>query len=282
MTVSVPGHWPEYLAEAWGLAFFMLSAAAFGVLLFHPASPASAILPSTFARRALMGLAMGLTALVNVHSPWGRRSGCHLNPALTLTFLQLGKVQPRDAYWYVTAQFLGGAFGALGSVLLLRMWLSHPAVNYVVTVPGPYGHVPAFAAELVLSMMLVYLVLAVSSRPRWARCTGVVVAAFIGLAITFESPLSGMSLNPARTVASALAAGRWEGLWIYFVAPVLGMLLGAAAFVRVRGRDPFCAKLDHDQRVRCIFCDHIAGAEMIRGNPAGPAGISASQPQLET
>lgn len=273
-------HWPEYLAESWGLALFMLSASAFGVLLFHPGSPVVSLVPSLLARRALMGLAMGATALLNIHSSWGRRSGCHLNPAVTLTFLQLGKVHPGDAYWYVAAQFAGGILGALGSALVLQAWIGHPEVNYVVTVPGMAGAGAAFVAELVLSVTLMYLVLSFSSRPGAARFTGLAVASLIGLAITFESPVSGMSLNPARTVGSALPSGVWDGLWIYLVAPPLGMLMGAAAFVRVHGRKAFCAKLDHAQRVRCIFCGH-AGLK-AHGNPAVAMSVSTSQPRLES
>src|SRR5947209_10287552 len=81
---SIAGHWPEYLIEAAGLGLFMLSACTFGVLLEHPMSPVSAWIESPMARRALIGIAMGLTAIGIVYSPWGKRSGAHLNPALTL------------------------------------------------------------------------------------------------------------------------------------------------------------------------------------------------------
>ena len=90
-------HYPEYLMEAAGLGLFMVSACGFGVLLNHPESPALAALPDAFLRQALMGLAMGATAAGLVYSPWGRRSGAHMNPAVTLAFLALGKVQARVA-----------------------------------------------------------------------------------------------------------------------------------------------------------------------------------------
>jgi aquaporin Z len=80
------GHLPEYLMEALGLGLFMASAGAFATLLFHSASPVPAAVPDPLARRALMGLAMGLTAVGNIYSPWGQRSGAPLNPATTLTF----------------------------------------------------------------------------------------------------------------------------------------------------------------------------------------------------
>src|SRR5262245_41673553 len=178
----------------------MLSASGFGILLFHPASPVVQALPSLMLRGLLMGVAMGLTNVVNVYSPWGRRSGAHLNPAVTLTFLRLGKVRPRDVVGYIAAQFLGGLAGTGLAVLLFRPWIGDPSVNYVATLPGQWGLAVAFGAELVISCGLMLLVLTVSSRPGLARFTGCYAGAMVALYITFETPLSGMSMNPARTV----------------------------------------------------------------------------------
>src|SRR5690242_13308176 len=92
-TASV--HWREALMEALGLCLFMVSAGVFGTLLEYPGSPIHRAISDPFARRALMGLAMGLTAIGLVYSPWGRRSGAHLNPAFTWTFFRLGRVRGR-------------------------------------------------------------------------------------------------------------------------------------------------------------------------------------------
>jgi len=106
-------HWPEYLMELTGLGLFMISASVTTVALEHPSSPAQALIPDPVARRALIGIAMGLTAAALVYSPWGQQSGAHLNPAVTLTFLRLGKIAPRDAALYIGAQFVGGLAGIL-------------------------------------------------------------------------------------------------------------------------------------------------------------------------
>lgn len=116
----------------------------------------------------------------------------------------------------------------------------------------------AFLAEFVLTFVLMLVVLAVNNS-RYGRLTGLVVGVMVATFITVEAPLSGMSMNPARSFASAAVSGIWTHLWVYFVAPPLGMLLAARVFVWVKGRVAVrCAKLDHDGRFRCIFCGHHA------------------------
>ncbi len=255
---ALPRAWAEYAAEAFGLGLFMVMACTFSVLLFHPASPAVAAIPSPPARRALMGLTMGATLVVNIYSPWGRRSGAHLNPAFTLAFMRLGKVRPALVTGYVVAQFAGGLLGTLLAAACLAPWIAHPAVDYATTVPGPWGTAAAFAGEAGITFLQMGVVLAMVSRPRLERWTGVVAAALVALYITVESPVSGMSMNPARTLGSAIPARHWTALWVYFAAPLLGTFGAAELFRRTpAGRAAFCAKLRHDERVRCPFCGHV-------------------------
>ena len=254
MLRALEEHWPEYLAEALGLGLFMVSACVFGTLLGHPGSPAARAIPDGLARRLLMGLAMGFTAVALIYSPWGRRSGAHLNPATTLTFWRLGKVAGPDAAWYALAQALGGVAGVLAAAALIGPALADPSVHYVATVPGPGGIAAAFLAEVVITFVLMAVVLRVSNTGRLAAYTGLFAGALVAAYITFEAPVSGMSMNPARSFASALPAGDWETLWIYFVAPPIGMLLAAELYVRRLGlARVFCAKLHHDRVSRCIF-----------------------------
>lgn len=248
-----PLHWREALMEALGLGLFMVAAGGFGTLLEHPGSPVHAAITDAFVRRALMGLAMGATAIGLVYSPWGRRSGAHLNPAFTLIMLRLGRVKARDAVAYILAQFAGGAAGVLLVAAFLREAFLQPPVAAVATLPGPAGLAVAFLAELAISFALVLMVLTLGAFQRLGRHTGLFVGALLFLYITFEAPLSGMSMNPARTLASALPLGDWRGLWIYFTAPPLGMLLAAEAHVRVaRSKRAGCAKVAHS--FPCIFC----------------------------
>src|SRR6266496_5613366 len=103
MIRALQEHWPEYLIEAWALGTFMISAAMFTALLEYPASPVHQAIPNAFLRRSLIGLAMGFTAIALIYSPWGQRSGAHMNPATTLTFLHLRKIAPWDGFFYIAA-----------------------------------------------------------------------------------------------------------------------------------------------------------------------------------
>ncbi len=265
MNATLRAHWPEYLIEAAGLAAFMISACGFGVLLFHPASPAYPALGNDLARRAVMGVAMGATAVAIIYSPWGQRSGAHINPSTTLAFLRLGKVTFADAVFYVAAQFVGAVAGVAISWALLGSRLAHPSSNFVATVPGSAGVLVAFGAEVAISFLLMLVVLSVSSS-RFQRLTGLCAGILVALYITLEAPVSGMSMNPARSLGSAVFAdGAFTPLWIYFLGPPLGMQL-AAALVPAGARRG-CAKLDHPRSRPCIFCG--------QGRPAQPPRATA-------
>jgi aquaporin Z len=246
-------HWREYLIEVAALSTFMVSAATMTVMLEHPQSPLRGVIADPMSRRMLMGIAMGLTAASIIYSPWGRRSGAHMNPAVTLTFFRLGKIDRRDAMAYVGAQFVGGVLGISLAAFALARWISDPAVNYVATAPGAFGQAAAFAGEASISFLMMLVVLTASNERRVAPFTGVIVAMLIATFITLEAPLSGMSMNPARSLGPDVVGDMWRGLWIYFVAPPLGMLAAAETYVRARGRLSIrCAKLHHD-RGPCIF-----------------------------
>jgi aquaporin Z len=132
--------------------------------------------------------------------------------------------------------------------------LGAPDVLYVATVPGPLGPLGALAGEAAITFVLMSVVLRASNTARLAPLTGLFAGALVAAYITLEAPLSGMSMNPARSLASALPAGTWPSLWIYFTAPPLGMLMAAELYVRRRGlAGVFCAKLHHDASSRCIF-----------------------------
>lgn len=253
LSAALRDHWPEYGSEALGIGLFMIAAVGGTVVLEHPASPVRAALSDAFVRRALLGLAMGATAIALVHSPFGQRSGAHFNPALTFAFLRLGKVAPADALLYAIAQFAGAIAGVAVIGAVLGALAGHPVVRFAATLPGAPDWI-AFAAEVAISFGMMGTVLVASNTPVLERFTAILCGGLIALYITFEAPVSGMSMNPARTLGSAASASVFASIWIYFVAPPIGMLLAAEAFVRLRGaRAVYCAKLHHRNGRRCIF-----------------------------
>jgi aquaporin Z len=247
-------HWPEYLMEMCELGLFLCCALTVTILMEHPASPVRHAIDAAWIRRAITGVAMGLTAIGIVYSPWGRRSGAHFNPSVTLTFLRLGKIAPTDALFYVAAQFVGATAAVALVSSIVRTVVANPAVNYVATVPGLRGSFAAFAGELAISFGMMTMILIVSNTPRIAHLTGVLAGVLVALYITIEAPLSGMSMNPARSFGPALAAGTIKTMWIYATAPLAGMLLAAEVHVRRRGLSSIhCAKMHHPSNGPCHF-----------------------------
>ena len=262
-------HWPEYLIEVWALGSFMVSAGIVATLLGAPDSPIHRAIPNAMWRNVTGGVTMGLTAIALIHSGWGKRSGAHMNPAVTLTFLRLGKIRPWDALFFVLAQVLGGTAGVLLVAGLFGHAFTDPPVSYAATMPGPLGPSVAYFAEVAISAFLILVVLFLSSSAQFARFTGFAAGCLVAAYITFESPLSGMSMNPARSFASAAPGMQWQHLWIYITAPLLGMLTGAQIFLALTGaRRSLCAKLLHPLGVRCIHCGYEPPVEAADRTPS--------------
>lgn len=273
LALALRRHWPEYLIEAWGLGTFMVSAGVFATLLWSRASPVSHLIASEWGRRLVMGLAMGLTAVGIILSPWGRRSGAHLNPAVTLSFWRLHKVAATDAVFYVVFQTLGGLAGVLLVWAVLGDAFVAGPVRFAVTVPGAAGEAVAFAAEAAMSAGLMLMVLVTSNHARLSRFTGIFAGMLLWLFIAVEAPYSGMSINPARTLASAVPARIYDGLWIYLSATIGGMLAAGELYRRWPSAPPvYCAKLDHHGHGRCIFKCRFN--ELLRAAGTKPVEIS--------
>ena len=247
-------HWPEYLMEAALLGVFMMSACVFCTLLEYPRSPVRLAIGEPVLRRLLMGISMGLTAIAIVYSPWGRRSGAHINPSFSLTFFRLGKIGAWDALFYIVSQFAGAFLGVVAVSFFLGPRLADPAVQYVVTVPGPSGPWAALFAEFAISFCLMATVLISSSHPRLRCYTGMFVGLLLAIYVTLEAPISGMSMNPARSFGSGFAAHIWNGFWVYFIGPTLGMLAAGEIYLwrtKSRGGEQFDVR--RNALVRSMF-----------------------------
>ena len=225
----------RYAIEAFFAASLMFCIEIFLVALEHPSSMAHRFISLPWLRRACMGSAMGAVIAIFCASPWGKRSGAHFNPAITLAFWSIDKIKTADAIGYVIVQFLGAVAGIAIATLFAGDTVAHPAIDFAVTSVGPPGTSWAFAAEFGMSFVLMASILWISSQPRWSSYTPMVAGALIAFFITLESPLSGMSINPTRTLSSAIMAGHIERLWLYCMAPMGGMLAAAGAY-RLRQR----------------------------------------------
>lgn len=247
-------HWFLYVYEGVELGWFMVAACLATVVLFGAGSVGVRAMPSAALRRLVMGAAMGGTAVMIIHSRMGKRSGAHFNPAITLTYLWLGKIGVWDAVGYVCGQFVGAVAGVGLVALFLRKALAQPSVDYAVTAPGIGGTAGAFGAELFMAALLMGVVLVMTNERRLAGYTSYAVGVLITGYVFFFAPVSGFSINPARTVGSAVWAGVWRAEWVYFVAPLLGMFGAAFVYVRRFGIERvLCAKLHAAPSVLCPF-----------------------------
>jgi aquaporin Z len=226
----------HYLREALGLAIFMICACTFGALLEARHSWLHLAVHSAKLRLVFMGIGLGATSLFIFYSPLTAPSGSNINPAVTLTFWRLGKMSSWDALFYVVFQFAGGLLGVYFMAALIGLPLTGRPVHYVTTIPGKNGPWGALGAEFITGFIVMTSVLFSSDSPRWSRYTRVFSAGLICLFVILAKPLSGFSMNPARTVASALPSSDWTSWYIYMIVPVLSMLCAAEFFVYLKKR----------------------------------------------
>lgn len=269
-------HWPEYLCEAGLLGIFMVSICTGAALLESAGSPVPGLVTNPVYRRILMGLAMGATVFALIQSPWGKRSGAHINPGVTLTFWRLGRVSSADAFWYSLFQFGGAIAGVMFAGLVGGAYVSDMPVSFAPTRPGTLGPGGAWVVEFVISFLLMGAILVASNSARLMPHVGKIVGVLLAVWISLTAQISGTSLNPARSLGSAVVAGVPDALWIYFTAPPLAMLLAGEVFLRVQGAHRIhCAKLNHTNGHRCIFRCDIGKLPGHRHHGAGAAGTNA-------
>ena len=258
-------HWPEYLIEALFLMVFVVLAGVVATLLETPGGVLRNALPDALARQVLNGLAMGAIAATLIYSPWGRRSGTHLNPAITLAFFRLRKVGRWDLVFYVLAQFAGGAAGIAIARALMGPGFEATSTSGITVPPGIGGEAVAFAAEAAIAAAMMLAVLFATNHTTLYRWAGALYGLLVAVYVIFVSPLSAFGINPARTVAATLSGTNWDSAWLALLAPILGMQLAVDAYRMLTGRTQvLCAKLAHNVAGHCIFkCQHPDQARAI-------------------
>lgn len=180
-----------------------------------------------------VSLVFGLVILAAI-AAFGHISGAHFNPAVTTSFYLTRHLPARDAVTYIAAQLAGATAAAL---LLWLVWPGKPA-DLGATVPTiAVGR--AVIVEAVMSAFLMAVIISVATDTRAAGApAAIAIGATIALDAMFGGPLTGASMNPARSFAPALVSGQWKDFWVYLAGPLIGAPLGAFAYQFVRGEHP--------------------------------------------
>jgi aquaporin NIP len=161
----------------------------------------------------------------------GHLSGAHINPAVTIAFTLSRHFPAREALAYIVAQ-CAGAIGA--ALVLLAVWPGKPA-DLGATLPS-VGVGSALAYEGILTAFLMFVIMAVATDTRAVgAAAAIAIGGTIGLDALFGGPVTGASMNPARSLGPALVSGTWTDFWVYVAGPVLGAGVGALAYQLIRG-----------------------------------------------
>lgn len=179
-----------------------------------------------------IALTFGLIVMAMIYT-LGDISGAHLNPAVTLGFFAARRLPASAIAPYLSCQFLGAA---LASLTLRLLFQNHSTLG--ATLPAG-SDLQSFVLEFILTFFLMFVILGVSTGAKEKGITaGIAVGAVVALAALFAGPICGASMNPARSLAPAIIAGRLDGLWLYLTAPPAGALTAVLACCCVR--EPGC------------------------------------------
>ena len=247
-------NWQEYFAESLGTALMIFIGLSAVVFNLGQDLPMERLLPNRSLRLLLTGIIFAGSGSLVAISPLGKLSGGHINPSVSLAFWLQGKMHGHDFACYVIAQFIGAI---AGEFLLIFLWQDYAqSVNNGMTLPGEnYALWYVFLAEILITFLLVLLILIFVSTKALMRWTPLMTWIVIALMVWLESPISGTSLNPARSLAPALFSNIWRAQWLYAIAPPLGAVAGVMGFslVTFGERKILTGKLFHVPHYRCIF-----------------------------
>ena len=218
--------------EAFGLFGFVLIAGLVSIFSEHPDMPLmqTSLKHEPLLRRIPLAIILGLYIFI-ISKAFGKKSGAMVNPAVTWALYRLGNIDFKDAIWYTIAQFVGAVAAAQLLKLTLFNWFSHPNIHFGITRPlPPHENYHAFLGEFLIAFITAATILIFSSIKKLEKGLPIMMGFWIMVFLIWELPYSGMSMNPARSFAGALAANQWEHLWIYFAAPIPAMLVAGELF----------------------------------------------------
>ena len=223
------GHfpWRLYASELIGTALLLLIGLSLVTLMFGTGSPMAHLIPSEWVRRLITGFLFGATGACIALSPVGKESGAHINPAVTLGFRLMGKLDLRTTLGYIIAQLIGAVIGCLPLFLWGSMGRS---VAFGATLPGRGYTLPTvLLGEVITTFTMVTLLAVFLAFRKIRRFTPAIFPLLYAIMVPLEASISGTSTNPARSLGPAVVSGQWQGWWIYLVGPIAGMLLAVLA-----------------------------------------------------
>jgi|TARA_B110000967_G_scaffold36713_1_gene35965 aquaporin NIP len=168
-----------------------------------------------------IAITFGLIVMAMIYAI-GEQSGAHINPAVTLAFWASGSFPKKEVAPYIIAQIIGALLASATLYFLFPTHLSQGA-----TIPLN-SNAQAFVLEVILSFILMFVIIKVSTGSKeTGTMAGIAIGGVVGLEAMFAGPITGASMNPARSIAPAIFSGDLQYLWIYILAPIIGMLLAS-------------------------------------------------------
>jgi aquaporin Z len=248
--------WRLFFSEVIGTATLVFGGLSVVIGMFGEGSPMARIVPNEQVRMALTAFLFGCVGTAVALSRVGQESGAHINPAVTMGFWLMRKLDGRAAVGYIIAQLLGAYLGALP---LLAWGSMGRSVAFGATIPGEgYSTATVVMGEIVTTFALVATLCVCLGFRGLRRYTPFVIPCLYAVMVPLEAHISGTSTNPARTFGPALISGRWDGWWIYWVGPMIGMLAAILACSSLARRIEV-AKLYHFESDRRRLFHRMAG-----------------------
>lgn len=273
-------HWVEWACEYAGTAFQLFLGFTVVGLMEAAGAPGRELIRNGGIRLILLGVTFGTLAAVVATSPIGRRSGAHLNPAVTLGFWGRRHTSLADLAGFAVAQTAGALTAAAGFAAAWPAW----AHNIHVARTAPATWLPAWGAagvEAGLTCGLLLVIFAMLSSTAAARWTPVAVTGALSGLIWAGAPVTGASMNPARTIGPDIVGAGYPALWAYIVGPAAGALLAVVAFGFLgRERRTLTAKLFHDPKYPSVHRTHLPAKPDRRSGQTNGRATDSPAPEL--
>ena len=183
-----------------------------------------------------IAITFGLIVMAMIFSI-GEISGAHINPAVTIAFWASGRFDKKEVLPYITAQMIGAL---LASAVLYLLFPLHETQGATLPIGSA---MQSFILEVILTFILMFVIIKVSTGSKeTGTMAGIAIGGVVGLEAMFAGPITGASMNPARSIAPAIFSGNFEHLWLYIAAPIIGALLAIVACRAIKGKEccPAC------------------------------------------